>query len=195
MNLEDYINGIDCFTDTIQRAAFHEIAVRDTVAKQSERIFIDGKASDGGQIGGYNAERPLYVSPKKVPKEGALLPLKGKTGKSEFKSGKPHKTRYVESYKKLRELMGLQSDKVDFNLFGNLKSDFENGGRGTDVVPLKVDNLTLQVTLDSENEKKKEGLENRFRTVFDLTNEEVENVSRIGERELIKELNRCLAKS
>lgn len=195
MKIEDYIQGIDCFIDVVRSARFHELAVRDTIAKQSERIFVEGKASDGSSIGSYDTKRPLYVNPKKVPKGGGLLPLTGKTGKSTFKSGKKHKTRWVESYKQLRNLMGLQTSRVDFVLFGNLKSDFENGGRGSGVVPLKISNTAFQVTLDSENEKKRKGLEERFRTVFNLTKDEEDNVGTIGEKELILELNKCLQKS
>lgn len=195
MKIEEYIQGIDCFIEVVKNAKFHELAVRDTIAKQSERIFINGKASDGSAIGSYDTKRPLYANPKKVPKGGGLLPLTGKTGKSTFKSGKKHKTRWVENYKELRNLMGLQTNKVDFVLFGNLKSDFENGGRGTGIVPLRINNNTMQVTLDSENEKKRQGLEERFKTVFNLTKKEEDNVGEIGEKELILELNRCLQKS
>lgn len=192
MNIEQYADNLDCFIEKVRQARFYDLAVRDTIAKQSERIFIDGKASDGAPIGQYDTKRPLYANPKKVPNGGGLLPLTGKTGKSEFKSGKKHKTRYIESYKQLRELMGLQTSKVDLVFFGNLKSDFENGGRGAGIIPLKVNNRNFQTTLDSENENKRSGLESRFRTVFNLTKEEEENIGDIAQKELTLELDRCL---
>lgn len=195
MNVNEYIRGIDCFIEKIKSGRFYAIAVADGIAHQSERIFVKGKATDGMRIGRYDNKRPMYVNPDKVPNKGGLLPLSGKSGKTAFASGKKHKTRYVKSYKQLRELMGLQTAFVDLVLFGNLKSDYENGGRGTGIVPLKVNDNVFQITMDSENSKKKEGLESRYGDIFKVSEKEESRLKEVGEKELISELEKCLQKS
>jgi hypothetical protein len=197
MNTREYINALDCYIDVIRDGRFHEVAVRDSIAQQSYRIFTEGRNSAGSGIGEYDTKRPIYVNPDKAPRKTSgvniqgLLPTQGKTGNTVFRSGKKHKTRYVESYAKFRELIGLQAGAVKLLLFGNLKSDFENGGRGTGIIPLKLDNHRYAITLDGENEKKKQGLEKKYGDVFALTKDEIEKLSEVGEKELIIELERC----
>lgn len=65
-----------------------ELAVRTVLAQQTERIFTQGRRSDGGRIGAYDTERELYVNPKLSPRATAakgpgfslqgLLPTRGK---------------------------------------------------------------------------------------------------------------------
>jgi hypothetical protein len=195
MSTEQFVQRLDCFLDVIRQGRFHEIAVRDTLAEQSLRIFTHGKNSSGSLIGHYDRTRGLYVNPRRVPRGTALYPLIGKTGRDTFRSGKKHRTRYVESYARLREMMGLKADKVTLVLFGNLKSDYENGGRGTGIVPLKLDNHRFATTLDAENDRKRQRLERKYGRVFVLTKEEEKHLADVGVNELQSELDRCLQKS
>lgn len=103
------------------------------------RIFVLGKAANGSDIGQYST-KPAYFSPKQkgqagVPKPRIGLPksrvvrgkrqpsLKpvGKTGRTVFDNGKPHKTAYLKAgYSEFRKAYGRQNKTVDLNLTGSL---------------------------------------------------------------------------
>lgn len=100
-----------------------ERAVDSVHALQTKRIFEDGLRADGGKIGTYNSTKRIYVNPKYVPKAKGLSG-KGKTGKSKFKNGKPHKSTFFKSYKAFRASQGAETGFVNFKLFGHLQSDY-----------------------------------------------------------------------
>jgi hypothetical protein len=103
--------------------AVYERAMQTAIATQlttcTRRIHTDGQASDGSDIGQYNAN-PMYVNPQRSPVP--FQPL-GKTGRDTFiKSGKPHLTRYFDQgYRAYREEMGLTADRVVLTLSGALR--------------------------------------------------------------------------
>jgi hypothetical protein len=95
-----------------------------------ERIFREGKATDGGKIGNYST-KPYYANsrPKLLPKS-KLKPL-GKNGKSKFKNGKQKKTRYLPGgYKEYRDRVGPQSSKVDLSLTQTSEESLAVGQKG-----------------------------------------------------------------
>lgn len=90
----------------------------------SNRIFIKGEDSNNAKIGNYSLEGPDYVTPEGYWDFSALKPPKGKYGNQTFKNGKKHKSTYVGHYENLRSKIGRQTDKVDFNIRGDFRSDF-----------------------------------------------------------------------
>ncbi len=207
MRIEEHINRLDCFKEALQSYRPFGLAVQDVHALRSERIFTDGKNSSGSNIGQYNDSNPLYVDPSKVP--GSLKPggkgefaiastfnpfdkkkQKVKSVRQEKKRG--NKLRYFGSYKEFRQAIGRQTSVVDLNLWGDLKSNFENRSRGNPEA-VKIADNEYHVGLDSENSKKKEGLEDKYGEIFPHTDEEKTHFYTTCSVELENQMNRCLA--
>lgn len=151
-----------------------EIAVRDTHAKQVQRIFVDGKNSDDSQIGKYSTTEPLYVNPSRSPKN---TPVRGKYGQTTFANGNKHKTTYFESYSEYRSEQGREATFVNLNLFGNLRSAFANG-------LFKVSEREWVVAIPESEYVKIEGNESRFGgKISALTNEEHNNFIEVIQEE------------
>lgn len=89
------------------------------------RIFNEGMATDGGEIGQYST-KPIYVNPVNSP--AAFGRPIGKTGskfKTGTKKGQDHKTRYFPNgYKGFRDAIGRPTDKVNLSLSGQLNAQF-----------------------------------------------------------------------
>lgn len=172
-----------------------EIAVRSTMALQSNRIFIEGKNSSGSSLGQYDTTLPMYINPLKAPRatgkkikgiEG-LMPPTGKNGDTVFKNGEPHKTTYVKNYKDYRNRIGRRVDRVDITLSGDLQSDFRNSVSTTKVTPTKVNtNEYITVIRRPLNTKKIEGLEKKYGVFTNLTTQEREAFYKVNEFELRK---------
>lgn len=132
-----------------------EIAAKDTMAMQAQRIFMEGKDSADSSIGKYST-KPIYINPKNSPKKFATGG-KGKEktrirktyiavgessgyvertkekyisiSKSKFKNGNPRKSRYFPGgYKEFRDKIGRETRFVNLSLTGDLQSDFANAG-------------------------------------------------------------------
>lgn len=89
------------------------------LAEVKTRVFEQGEASDGGEIGQYSIKE-TYVSVAESPRQ---FTPRGKTGKVTFKSGKPHKSRYFPGgYKEFRGLVGRPNEKVNLSLFGQFNA-------------------------------------------------------------------------
>ena len=159
-------------------------SVYNVVASQSKRIFEDGlnssmtkmKSPNGGV---YDSKTPLYVNQKLIKGGGKLGTPKGKTGKSKFKNGKSHKLNYLNSYKDLRQKLGRRTDAVTLQLNYDLFSDFANSPKTSDFSPPKK--ITPKAISPTEyimsfsrkiNQKKKDGLEDRYGKIFNLTAKE-----------------------
>lgn len=100
-------------------------------ASNLRRIHTDGKAVDESSIGKYDTKE-IYVNPKNSPKKFTGL---GKGGKTKFKSGRSHKTRYFkDGYKGFRAKIGRETSKVNLSLFGRLSKEFVQQQRGKDWV-------------------------------------------------------------
>lgn len=156
------------------------IAAISTHTKQVARIFEDGKNGNGSKIGSYNSSQELYVSPNTAPR---AIPLRGKTGKSTFKSGKKHVTGYFISYKAFRAQQGRQTSFVDFIMFGNLRSDYSTP-------PVKLNKTKFVAgTSRDENSKKIGGLEDKFGRVFTkLTKAEILHFKKVLTDQTLKVL-------
>jgi hypothetical protein len=105
------------------------------LAQYKRRIFTDGLATDGSQIGQYST-KPFYQNPNKLTgvAVGGVTPL-GKNGLDIFKNGRKKKTRYLSTgYKELRDLTGRQSDFVDLNFSGSTEGSIQVGESAGEVV-------------------------------------------------------------
>lgn len=195
-----YTSGVEfakaqrkALADLKELARPFERAVRTVLALQSARIFERGQKSDGGRIGRYDLTREMWVNPKKMVRATAintngvklqgLLPPTGKTGRATFASGKKkdkqHKTTWVANYADLRNRIGRRIDTVDLILTGDLRSDWSTAllkGRSRQ----EGAGLVMEVTLKrAKNQKKREGLEDKYGTIFEHTTKEVEDYFRI----------------
>lgn len=165
VSLENKIKNLKTFTDPLRIAAFT------TTAQMGERIFDDGKKEDGGEIGKYST-KPTYISLAVAPKpKGAPT---GKTGKSKFKDGKTHKSKYfLSGYKGYRDNVGRQTSFVDLSLTGELRMDFGNQKEVAE--PRKISDFEYQIRLDKDiDQKKREGAEDKYGTIFSLSDSEKE---------------------
>jgi len=87
------------------------------------RIHNNGQDVKLRLIGsGKYSTKSTYISPEQSPKK---FSVKGKSGKTKFKNGKPHKSRYFEQgYKEFRETIGAETSHVNLQLSGKLKTSF-----------------------------------------------------------------------
>ena len=176
MTKQEYVNKqVRFYNELITKGKPFEISVYNVVAKQVVRIFENGQNSAGGNIGQYNSTDPMYVNKKYIRGGGKLGVPKGKTGKSKFKNGNPHKLNYVNSYKDLRNRLGKRIDRVNLVFNNDLFSDFANAQVIGKVKPNKINALWYTTSFKRDiNEKKREGLEKKYGTIFNLTKEELE---------------------
>jgi hypothetical protein len=162
----EYISKLNGQVSHLKDGIIVAIAAQDTHSMMLERIFEQGKKTDGSDIGQYNTSNELYVNPKNAPKN---FPAKGKNGDAKFSDGKPHKTGFFESYKEYRSTVGRQSTKVDLTMTGLLKSDFSRA-------VVKVNNFNYTSSVSTERNKKIiEGMEEKFGKIFGLTEAEKQN--------------------
>lgn len=158
----------------------------------TQRIFEKGQNSNGGNIGQYDTKTPLYVNPntnagsaKKLGKPA------GKHGDTVFKSGKPHKTVYVQNYKDYRNRIGRRIDKVNLVLSGDLQSDFTNG-RKNNPIPKKITQHEYAVTLSrAKNADKVDGIERKYGEIFSHTKDEIAKFVKIADLEFKNALSRA----
>lgn len=97
----------------------------DLLSSNLIRIHNEGRTVDGGKIGQYNSNHPLYINPKNSPKK---FKPKGRYGATVFKSGKKkgqeHKTKFFPSYAAFRGNIGRQHNYVNLQLSGKLRLSF-----------------------------------------------------------------------
>ena len=158
-------------------------------AEMSQRIFVEGKDSSGGQIGSYSTE-DIWINPNKTAtrnKKG-FNPLKGKNGNTEFKTNpsRKRKTSYFEGWKGFRSTQGLNTAYVDLNNTGEMFKDFAKTNLPflDRVVQLSTNEFASTFTKDI-NTKKASGNEEHFgKTIFELTQSERNDFYRLLEAEL-----------
>ena len=165
MTIDEYRDKIKKQAEAIISGKAVFTAASTTVSHMSTRIFVEGKNSNGTQIGNYNTTDPLYVNPLVTKKK---FPLKGKNGNEKFKSGKSHKTGYFDSYADFRKEVGRPVAFVNLVLTSDLKKNFDAG-----VVRINDFEYDLILTRES-NVNKADGAEDRFGVIFKTTKEEKE---------------------
>jgi len=146
-----------------------ELSVRSVMALQSNRIFFNGKNTEGGIIGKY-VQKGIYISQDITKKLGIAAlpePLKGKGGESKFKNGKPHKTGYFENFLGFKKAVGKgeKINTVDLFLSGKLHRDWANAEIGEPAEATKINQHNYVVSISEENHNKVE----RYGRVFNLS--------------------------
>lgn len=168
-----------------------QIAAQTTHALITNRIFHEGRATDGGPIGSYDNTNEMWVENDQLRRAGTN---KGKTGE-------PIKTSYYKSYKALKRQQGFNADVVNLRMKNELQSDFASGkidsiGQNSDAVPkvetYKKSPQEYQIRLSKQiNVDKMEGAEKRFsKRIFAHTEDEKKQFRNVARKELIKFLNR-----
>ncbi len=176
------------------------LAVQTSVQQIGNRIFVDGKKTDGSAIGSYNSTNEIYIDPNTAPtQQGFSKPPKGKTGKSVFKStGKPHKTQFFESYKDYRSTTGRESAFINLRNSGDLQSDFRKAKEGEPANPTKINQNHYTIQLDRKdaltgvsNAKKLQGNEDRFGEISTPSQKENADFIKINKLELLNALEKA----
>jgi len=177
--VDEYIQKLDKIADQAVISAALTKAVSSIHARISKRIFTDGKKTDGSNIGQYDTKNEIYVNPKTAVRLKGVNPPQGKHGDQAFGNGKPHKTRYFPNYKEFRQAVDRRTDKVNINLTGDLKSDFDSG-------LIKVSDLEYHIVLKRDiNSDKAHGNEDHFGgLIFKMSKAEKDSVNKIFGQEL-----------
>jgi len=164
-----------------------EIAARTTHALITNRIFHEGKNSSNSAIGSYNTSTELWASDENLRR----------TGTHRGKTGKPIKTSYYKSYKALKQQQGFNSNVVNLRMKNELQSDFANAriAESNNSAPkpntIKVNpNLFIISLRKRVNVDKKEGLEQKYGSIFTHTSAERKAFHKVAQKELIKWLSR-----
>ena len=107
----------------------------------------------------------MYAGKKQF--NGGGFPGIGKTGKTNFKNGKPHQSVFlIEGYKQLKQMQGYESSFVNLTYSADLKLDFANS------LTAKND-CVLSGVSNNANVLKIEGLTEKYgNDLFNLTEEE-----------------------
>jgi hypothetical protein len=134
----------------------------------SERIFVQNKNATGGPIGEYS-KKGIYVNPLNAPRSFSTA---GKSGKTKFENGKPHKTRYFTDYGQFKTTIG-EGSKVNLRLFRNFERGFNTGDN------LKIEGDIIKYTIGIQNsianpEGKVESIQERYPDTFKNSAEEKE---------------------
>lgn len=125
-----------------------------TISKDvAERVFVEGKNSQGGKIGTYNSTKPIYIDPNAAPKKV----------KQVGKKGTPIKSGFYESYKEFRRDMGRESEFVNLELNAQLSGDYRTG-----LSQRSVNKWVVELK-NQHNAEKAAGLQGKYGRVFDIT--------------------------
>ncbi|WP_346318179.1 hypothetical protein [Chitinophaga sp. YIM B06452] len=200
MTLQEYNDNLrDLAQRTETRLSERVIVVAATrmLGTMQNRIFRDGKDSNGGKIGSYSTT-PIYVTRDKfiqksaykaVGRGGVEKNIKArstnlvtkKTSTTVIKSsGQDRKSMYLpDGYKEFREIQGRPTNEVNLFMKGDLRLSFTLQAKETEVL----------IGFNSELQSlKRRGLEEHFKlergTIFHATKEEKEEYS----REVVNEL-------
>lgn len=151
-----------------------QIAVRNIMTVQSNRVFINAKNAAGSEIGTYK-DRELYINPdgKTYPKgKVKTVPKKGKTGETKFKNGNPHKTGYFANWLSYKKAIGQNKNVSTVNLAwsGDLQRNWANADIGKPAQAVRINQHNWVTQLRKENAVKAE----RYGNVFGLSKNERE---------------------
>ena len=184
MTIDQMINKISQIQRELTNAQKYFELVNYVISEQSERIFTRGLDKDNSDIGQYSTN-PLYVNPNNAPRR---FPVKGKTKKTKFKSGKPHKTGYFPEYGEFKQTIG-EGSRVNLRLFRNLEVAYNTAGKFT-FRDSKLIYLHEIRSSTANPDGKLEGIKSNYSNAFGLTEAE-QNIFKKGMEEIItKKFNR-----
>lgn len=119
---EEYIEKLEMRMNSLDEANLILPVAAAVHARQVERIFGRGEKANG-RIGNYST-KPEYEVKTVFKNAGGFVGV-GKTGKTIFKSGKPHQSMFLQQgYKQLKQLQGMESSFVNLTYSADLKKDF-----------------------------------------------------------------------
>ena len=171
-----------------------QIAVRSVTAQQAVRIFQEGLNSAGGKIGSYSTT-PRIISPRFAPRKFAADTFQPFNRAQRARVGKKgyYGKFFAQGYKQFRAEQGRESAFVNLRLTNDLQSDFANVPLAPTVntvappSPIRVNTHEYKMTLKRpENIEKKDGLEDRYGKIFNLTRQERDLFVRVANFELRK---------
>jgi len=144
--------------------------VRNVMALQSKRIFLDALNADGGIIGSYKNPNATYVNPVTLKSQTNLpagFPTKGKNGETKFKNGNPHKTGYFPNFLAFKKAVGRNKrvETVDLFLTGTLHRHWANGDSFSKAEARRVNQHNYIVGISEADVKKVA----RYNRVFNLS--------------------------
>lgn len=196
MNLKDLsekIRGLaDAVNSGIIKANKHRlqtIASNEMEAQMKFRIFLEGRTTDGAEIGHYSTKE-TYINPDKLSSLIAKGKLKkqGKFSKKPlFKNGNPRKTMYLKGgYKEFKDKVNFDSNVYNLTLTGTSKDSIKIGKKGDDIV----------LGFSSEARRKiLQGHETRLKKkIFEPSKEELKAVAEVIEKELRILFNEFMSK-
>ncbi len=157
-----------------------QLGVASAHAMMIKRIFTEGKDVNLNSIGQYSTE-DIYINPSKTAtrNNNGFSPLTGKTGKSKFKDGKSHVTSFFEGWKGFRDVQGLNTDVVNLNNTGDMKSDFER-------TPQQINVNYYEASFSRPiNDLKARGNEDHFnKKIFSVSKKEIDKLLEVTNKEL-----------
>lgn len=109
-----------------------------------KRLFNEGEGAQG-KLGTYSTEAG-YFSKNQFKNKGAFR-AKGKSGKTKFENGEPHKSMYLEDgYKELKQVQGYESSFVNLTYSSDLRNDISTGMKikGDKVVSILKRNINTE---------------------------------------------------
>ena len=166
MAFSDLSDKLQEIADRLDAQAVDVAVVQSMTELQADfiqRVFVDGKDSDGQLLGTYS-EKPNYFSKEKFVRKSAFK-AQGKNGDTAFKVvTRQRKTMYLpQGYKQLREVQARPTDHVNLDYSGSLKNAYRVFKFGSEVLLGQNDRV--------EHEKI-QGLTERFSEFQSLTDEE-----------------------
>lgn len=191
-NAEEFGRALGERLKAHEKALF--LAASTTHAAQLDRIFNEGKKSDGSPIGTYSA-KPMLATKDQFRKTSAFKATqiesqeisytkkgkvrKGKKSKKDMyiafpnkKTGKKNKAVPVmfleDGYKQLRQIQGYESSFVNLKYEGRLQSSYRSGLR-------PISKAEYSAGINNQFDAKKVGwMEEKYGKIFHLTKEERE---------------------
>jgi hypothetical protein len=182
MTAQEWIDKYQRKFNEVAVNAVLELSVRSTLSSQVERIFEDGKNTEGvvAQYSGKPGVVNMDLLPVKVEGEEVFQPIKGKNKKVKIEGdvvfqpikGKSKKgyfgVFFEQGYKGFRKADGRDVSKVNWRMTGMLQLDYSNS---------QTTRQDQSITLGLKNERNidlRQWLEEKYGQIFTLNEEERE---------------------
>lgn len=151
------------------------LAVNSIKSVMEDRIFENGKNTAGIELPspGYSTKE-IYVDVNTLPNTPSSYQV-GKTGK------KIKSAYFPNGYKQLKQVVGRPVLKLTNRLF----SAFTN-------YPVLESGTTAVIALPDDEKEKRIGLEKKYGTIFQMTDEETELFTEILQFEITEAINRAI---
>lgn len=171
MNLNQYNERLQLLAQQSGEKAVESVlvpAANALLAGIINRVVNDGRNSSDQNIGSYSS-KPSYYEQNQFVKKSAFKP-QGKTGKSQTKAGKMHKSMYLPGgYKQLRDIQGRPTDKVNLNYSGSTMASYQ-------LQPLK--DAVVIGFVNEKSSRVRKALEKKYGRSYYATQKEMDNYNK-----------------